>query len=116
MARIGLVVLVVLLVAGGAVWFVFLRPGVSVAASVDPDVTIECGASLDLDEDGCRGLGDTVLAGGPPTTTFELEDVARIRIDGGFLGGDCRVEYFLGRYPDDVAWTEDGTCGVSSSN
>lgn len=115
MARIGLVVLGVLLVAAAVAWFVILRPGVSVAASEDPDVTIECTASLGLDEDGCRGLGDAVLAGGPPTTTFELEDVARIRIDGGPFGGDCRVEYFLGRYPDEVAWTQEGACGVSSS-
>ncbi len=115
MARIGLVAVVLLVVAGAAAWFLLLRPGVSVASSVDPDVTIECSASLGVDEGVCRGLGDAALEAGPPSTTFELEDVVRLRLDRGPLGGECRFEYFLSRYPDEAIWTETAACGVSGS-
>lgn len=115
MVRIGLIVVVVVLVFGGAAWWLVLRPGVSVASSTNPDVTIECTASLDLDEEACRRLGDAVLEGGPPSTTFELEDVVRVRADGGPFGDECRFEYFLGRYPDEAIWTETAACGISSS-
>ena len=57
-----------------------------------------------------RAWGDAILAEGSPTTTFEAQDVVRLRLDRELLGfGDtCRAEWFLGRYPDDVAWNEEG--------
>ena len=65
-----------------------------------------------VDDADCGAWGDEILAGGSPTTTFEAEDVVRLRLDRALLGfGDtCRAEWFLGRYPDDVAWSEDVAC------
>jgi hypothetical protein len=116
MRRMSLLVVASLLVLGGAAWFLFLRPGVSIASSVDPGVTIECSSSLGVDEAACRGLGDAMLEAGPPSTTFELEDVVRIRLDRGLFGGECRIEYFLSRYPDEATWAEPAACGVTESS
>ncbi len=75
------------------------------------DATIECtgwtGAT-----DGCAAWGADVLAEGSPSNTFELEDVVRIRLDRPTFGlaEACSVDYFLSRYPDDVAWSEEIDC------
>lgn len=89
-----------------------LRPATSADSTVDADVTIECTAATGLDRAACRDRGDAILADGAPTTTFEAEDVVRLRIDRELLGfGDsCHAEWFLGRYPDDVAWSDDLDC------
>jgi hypothetical protein len=63
----------------------------------------------------CAAWGDGLLARGAPSRTFELRDVVRVRLDRGILGGECSVAWFLGRYPDEPAWTDDVACGVSSS-
>jgi len=110
MVRIGLVVLAALpavLVAA-----LLLRPGSSATSTVDADVIVECTGAAGVDEPGCRAWGDAILAEGSPTTTFEAEDVVRLRLDRELLGlaGTCRAEWFLGRYPDDVAWTEEVAC------
>lgn len=62
--------------------------------------------------DGCSVWGSRVLAAGAPITTFEFEDVVRVRLDRPMLGfaSSCVAEYYLGRYPDDVAWTEEIAC------
>lgn len=93
-----------------AVWYFVLRSPVEVAAPSDPDVTIECAPSTNMLEEGCRVWGDQVLLLGAPSTTFELEDVVRIRLERAPFSGPCRAEYFLGRYPDEVTWTERVDC------
>ena len=110
MVRIGVISLA-LLMAGLAV-LLFLRPASSATSTVDADVTVECTGSVAVDEPACRAWGDGLLAEGSPTTTFEAQDVVRLRLDRSLLGfgGTCRAEWFLGRYPDDVAWTEEVAC------
>ena len=89
-----------------------LRPATSATSTVDPDVTVECTPAAGVDEVACRDWGDAILADGSPTTTFEAQDVIRIRLDRDLFGfGEaCRAEWYLGRYPDDVAWSESVPC------
>jgi hypothetical protein len=111
MVRIGLIVLVAVVVALAAV--LFLRPDAAATSSVDPDVSVECTAATGVGDASCLAWGDGILAEGSPSTTFEAEDVVRLRLDRELLGfgGSCTAEWFLGRYPDEVVWTEAVTCG-----
>ena len=109
--RIGILVALVLAVL--AVWFLVLsRPTVEASSAVDPDVTVECDGSTSVSEESCLAWGDEVLALGAPSTTFEMQDLARLRFSKPLLGfgSPCQVEYFLQRYPDDGVWDEDITC------
>lgn len=74
-------------------------------------IAVECSGWTGWSED-CRGWGEAVLAAGAPSTTFEIADVVRVRLDRPLFGfgPTCVAEYFLGRYPDEVAWTEDVPC------
>lgn len=96
-----------------AALYVALRGGSAVraTASADPEITIECSGSTGV-ADGCRPWGDAILASGPPSTTFEMVDVVRIRLDRELLGfgSTCSIDYFVGRYPDDSVWTEETAC------
>ena len=111
MVRIGLIVLVALVAA--IVGVLVLRPGAAATSSVDPDVRVECTPATGADEAACLAWGDGILAEGSPSTTFEAEDVVRLRLDRELLGlgESCTAEWFLGRYPDEVAWTETVACG-----
>jgi hypothetical protein len=112
MRRIGLLLAVPTVLIAVALVVLFLRPATSVSSTVDADVTIECSGAAGVAEITCRTWGDAILAEGSPTTTFEAQDVVRLRLDRELLGfGDtCRAEWFLGRYPDDVAWSESVVC------
>lgn len=103
----GLVVIAAIVAA-----VLLLRPGTATTSTVDPDVRVECSGATGLAEPACRDWGDAILAEGSPTTTFEAEDVVRLRLDRALFGfGDsCRAEWFLGRYPDDVAWSDGVSC------
>lgn len=103
-------IVLVLAALGAAAWYLLLRPGVEVASSVDPDVTITCPASASVSEEGCRDWGDAMLAAGPPSHTFEMDDLARLSLVRGPFGGACEVSYFLQRYADDPAWTDAVAC------
>ena len=109
--RIGILLAVVLAVL--AVWFLVVnRPTVDASSDVDPDVTIECDGSTSASEESCLAWGDDVLALGAPSTTFEMQDLVRLRFSKPLLGfgSPCQVEYFLQRYPDDAAWDDDIPC------
>jgi hypothetical protein len=110
--RIGLWIGALLVVAAIVAAVLLLRPVSAAVSTVDPDVNVECTGATGVDETACRAWGDAILAEGSPTTTFEAEDVVRLRLDRALLGfGDtCRAEWFLGRYPADVAWSEEVTC------
>ncbi len=113
MRRIGLwIVALLVLAAMAAVLLLILRPATSVTSTVDADVTIECSGASGADAAACRAWGDALLAEGSPTITFEARDVVRLRLDRSLLGfgAGCRAEWFLGRYPDDAAWSEDVAC------
>ena len=102
-----------IVLAGLAVWFLVLRPPtVEVSSALDPDVTIECDGSTSVSEESCLAWGDEVLALGAPSTTFEMQDLMRLRFLKPLLGfgSPCQVEYFLQRYPDEGVWDEDIPC------
>lgn len=103
---------IVLLAIVAAVLVLFLRPGQEVAASSDPAVMVECTGTTGVSAAACADWGDEVLALGPPSTTFEMKDVNRLRISRPLLGfgSPCQVEYFLERYPDDPVWDDDIPC------
>lgn len=104
----GLVVLAA--VIGGML--LVARPPVSVASASDADVTIECDAGTGLSADQCRSWGDATLAAGPPSATFEMDDVARLELTRSLfgLGSECSAVYAIERYPDRPAWTEPVDC------
>lgn len=90
-------------------WGVLLRTGAN--ASVD-GVVVECGAATGSGTDQCRDWGTAILAAGPGARVFEVEDVERIAIDRELfgLGDTCSVAWFIGRYPDRPALTEEVAC------
>ncbi len=113
MRTTGIVVaaLILALVVGVGVWLL-LRPTIRVASSADADVMIVCAASTGTDADACGAWGDEVLAAGPPSTTFELNDLVRLELSRSSLGfgNECEAAYYLGRYPDRPVWTEQIAC------
>ncbi len=110
-----LVLVVVLVVLAGIAAVVGLRAGTSVRVEdVGPGrVTVECSGWTGV-SDGCGAWGEAILAEGAPSNTFEIEDVVRLRLDRPALGfaETCQAQYFLSRYPDEVAWTEDVPCAA----
>ncbi len=102
------VAVVMIIVIGG---FVVTRPSLRTTSTVDPDVTIRCEASAPSAE-ACLAWGDDLFAAGAPSTTFEMQDVAQLVIRRPLfgLGTPCEVDYILGRYPDDPAWSEATPC------
>ena len=102
---VGAVVLV------GAGWFILGRAGVEAASTVDPDVTIRCDGSTSVSAAACLAWGDDILRAGPPSHTFEMDDLARLDLTGGlFISDTCEVRYFLERYADKSVWTEELPC------
>ncbi len=113
MKRLALVGVFVVLVA--LTGFFGLRAATSVTTEdVGPGgVTVECSGWTGV-SDGCGPWGEAILAEGAPSNTFEIEDVVRLRLDRPALGfaDTCEAQYFLSRYPDEVAWTEDVPCAA----
>ena len=88
------------------------RPSTRAASAVYPEVTIECAAMTGTDVDACRAWGDAILDRGPPSFTFEMDDLTRLRIHRSVLGfgSTCEVSYFTSRYPDDPVWSDEIPC------
>jgi len=112
MRKIGATLLAVVLVPVAVAALLLARPTAQVASSVDPDVTIRCDGSTAVLRDACLVWGDEVLALGPPSSTFEMEDVAVLALSRPLLGfgSPCQADYFLQRYPNDAAWNADIPC------
>ena len=93
-------------------FWAFGRASVEATSTVDPDVAIACAASTGTDEGACGAWADEILAAGPPSTTFELKDLARLELSRTLLGfgAECEAAYFLGRYLDSPVWTEPVPC------
>ena len=74
-------------------------------------VAVECTGWTGVST-GCADWGSVVLDAGPPSATFEMEDVNRLVLDHPSfgLGSACEARYFLSRYPDEPAWTERIPC------
>ena len=114
MLRIGVAVAAAVLVTAAVVaLLVVVRPSASVASAVDPDVTIEC-AGFESDDD-CMRSGDALLADGPPSTTFEMDDLARLEIGRPPFGeaSTCSVAWFIESYPREAVWHEEVPCEPS---
>jgi hypothetical protein len=106
-----------LIVAGGlalviavAAAVILGRPGTE--AATGSGVTVQCSAATGVDADGCRAWGEQILRQEPRTRTFRIDDVVRLSLDRELFGfGDrCRVEYFIGRYPDRPLRSEETPC------
>jgi hypothetical protein len=95
---IGVALVVAAAVVAGLL--LLLRP-TGTATALD-GVAVEC---VGVDSAGCAAWTELVLAGGPGIHTFDPDDLERVRLGRAVLGvfGDCRAEYFLGRYADAVA-------------
>lgn len=108
LAAVAILVGVVVVVA--LAWLA--RPSTRTDSAIRPEVTIECAAVTSTDVHACRAWGDAILEEGPPTFTFEMDDLVRLRIDRPVLGlgSTCEVSYFTSRYPDDTVWTEETAC------
>jgi hypothetical protein len=104
-------VVVVAALAGLALVLVRGSSATIVSHVTESGPVVECSGWTGV-SDGCREWGARIVEAGPPTTTFEFEDVVRIRLDRPALGfaERCVAEYFLGRYPVDVAWTDEVDC------
>jgi hypothetical protein len=102
----------VALVVAGAVGYLLVRPGVAAPLTDPAGAVAECTAATGLDAAACGAWGARVSAGGAPSTTFELVDVDRLRLDRGLFGlaGSCRVEWFITRFPESPVWDDDVPC------
>ena len=109
------VLLVVLLLAAvGAGVLVYRGSGTTRATDVgEHGITVECTAWTGADGDACAAWGAAVSADGAPSTTFDNADVVRIHFERGTFGFDetCTATWFVSRYPEDPAWTEQVPCG-----
>ena len=100
------------LLAGAAATFLLIRPGVVTTAAGAPSVSVECSAATGLDEAACREWSDGVIAAGAPSSTFEMTDLGRLRLDRDLFGfaSTCRTEWFITRYDAEPVWTDEGSC------
>lgn len=109
MRRIGIALGTVVVALVGVAAFVLLRPPTEISAS-GSGVMIRCDASVVAED--CGSWGDAVLADGAPSSTFDMADFERLELTRSLFGfgSSCQAAYFIGRYPDDAAWTEDVPC------
>jgi hypothetical protein len=111
MGRRIIIGVLVLLLVGAGIYLFLLRTPVEAPSTAMAAVTIECDAWTGATVDGCRAWGDRLLASGPPSRTFNMEDLERLRLSGTPLGlGACRVAYYLGRDLDRPVWNEETDC------
>ena len=102
---------VVALLIGAAVYLLVLRSPVEAPSTALSGVTIECDAWTGVSAAGCASWGDAILTGGPPSRTFNLEDLERLRLSGAPLAlGSCHAEWFLGRDPVQPVWSDELEC------
>lgn len=107
-AGIGVAVLVVVVLA----ILYAARPPTHVTSQVNPGVMIDCTAATGAGTDACLEWGDAIIERGPPSFTFEWDDMTRVEIDRSLfgLGSQCEVAYFISRYPDAASLTEKIPC------
>ena len=92
--------------------YLVLRPPVEAASATDSGIMIECSAATGVSGNECLAWGDEVLADGPPSHTFEMDDLARLVIDRSTfgLGPTCEVSYFISRDAQNQVWHDEVTC------
>ena len=112
LARVVIAVVVAAVILGG-VYVFHLFMDVRATSSALPGVAIVCSGSTRISSaEACRAWGDAILGEGPPSHTFNIEDLARLELSRPLLGlaGACEADWFLGRYPDDAVWAEEVAC------
>jgi len=111
MGRRIIIGVLVLLLVGAGIYLFLLRSPVEAPSTAMATVTIECDAWAGVTAADCGAWGDRLLGAGPPSRTFNMEDLERVRLSGAPLGlGVCRVAYFLGRDLDRPVWNEETDC------
>lgn len=112
MRKIGAALTAVVLVPVAVATLLLARPAVDVVSSADPDVTIRCDGSTSVPPAVCLDWGNQLLRAAPPSMTFEMQDLARLEISRPMLGfaAECRVAFFLQRYPNDSVSEEVSEC------
>ena len=100
------------LALAGVLAYLVLRPPVEAASATDPGVMVECSAATGVSGDECVAWGDEILVDGPPSHTFEMDDLARLVIDRSTfgLGPTCEVSYFISRDAQNRVWHDEVTC------
>lgn len=98
----GLGAAAVALVLAVAATVQLIRPPVQVTSTTDPEVTIECAATTGVDAASCLAWGDALIEGDPPSFTFEMDSLSRLRLDRSWLGlgSACQVSYSISRYAE----------------
>lgn len=93
-------------------WLAIGRPAVRADSTAMPAVVVECAGSTGVSSATCAAWGDDILSDGGPSSTFDMDDLARLELRRGAwgFGGECEAAYFIGRYPDDAVWTEEVPC------
>ena len=105
------VIAVVALLIGAAVYLFLLRSPVEAPSTALPGVTVECDPWTGVSAGRCGSWGDAILAAGPPSRTFNIEDIDRLRLSGAPLSlGSCRAEWFLSRDPAQPVWSDELEC------
>ena len=109
--RLVLIVGFVLVLGLGGILLLRAATSTVVEHAGENQITAECTGWTGVSS-SCVDWANDVLAQGAPSNTFEMEDVVRIRLDRPKLGfaATCEAEYFLSRYPDEVAWSEVVPC------
>jgi hypothetical protein len=102
-------------VVAAATAVMLLRAPTEVASAADPDVTIECSASAGVDAATCLAWGDGIIGGEPPTFTFEMDSLSRLRLDRSWFGfgSECRASYVIDRYAE-PAFTDEVACAEAT--
>ena len=103
---VGASLLVALMAVAAAIQV--LRPPVQVTSAADPDVTVECAATTGVNAADCLAWGDALIEGDPPSFTFEMDSLSRLRFDRSWfgLGSACQVSYLISRYAEAAATDE----------
>lgn len=93
---------------GLAVLFLVTRGSAAQAtASVDGrSVAVVCQTATRVAATECSGWAEELLAAGAPSSTFDMEDLVRLKLDRPWWGlsFECHSAYFISRYPDDPVW------------
>ena len=106
---VGLLLALVVIVAAGLLVGRGLTT-TTISDATEAGITVECTGWTGVG-DGCAAWGEQVWGAGPPSSTFDAADVVRLRFDRGTFGfGDCSVDWFLSRYPEESAWTASVPC------
>ena len=108
-ARVAIVAGAIVAMGAALVVGAFLLRPTSTATTAS-GVTVECAGVAD--DSACAAWAATVLADGPGMHTFDPDDLEHVRLGRSVFGliGDCRAEYFVGRFGGEPVARETVAC------